>query len=185
VFGSVAPVTGHVAGTVTISARPAGSKKGYKTLATVKLASTDSNFAAAPKVAPGNWQFQTVFTDTGQVTTSPPKTITFKLGTKPKTSVSRDSTKVSGQVVVVPATVKPRATSKGGTVKLLVLKATNAAKPQFNQKDKAEVRKGKNTVTLQATLSGAGHYLLELKYSSNGSAASYTTLRGVTIKSTK
>ena len=41
-------------------------------------------------------------------------------------------------------------------VKLLVLKATNPAKPQFNQKDKAEVRKGKNTVTLRTKLSGAG-----------------------------
>ena len=65
-----------------------------------------------------------------------------------------------------------------------MLKATNPAKPQFNQKDKAEVRKGKNTVTLRAKLSGPGHYLLELQYVSKGSASSYTTLRGVTIKST-
>ena len=184
VFGTVAPGFGHVKGTVTISGRPAGSKKGYKKLATVKLAANDGNFAAAPKLDPGNWQFKAVFADTGQVTTSPAKTVTFKLGAKPKTSVSRDSTKVSGQFVKVPATVKPRAASKGGVVKLLVLKATNPAKPQFNQKDKADVRKGKNTVTLKTKLSGAGHYLLELKYSSNGSTASYTTLRGVTIKST-
>jgi tungstate transport system substrate-binding protein len=184
VFGSVAPATGHVAGTVTISGRPAGSKKGYKTLATVKLASTDSNFAAVPKLAPGKWQLQAVFADAGQVTTSPAKTITFKLGAKPKTSVSRDSTTVKGQIIKVPATVKPRATSKGGTVKLLVLKATSPAKPQFNQKDKAEVRKGRNTVKLKAKLSGPGHYLLELQYVSKGSTSSYTTLRGVTIKST-
>jgi tungstate transport system substrate-binding protein len=185
VFGSVAPGTGHNKGTVTISARPTGSKKGYKKLATVKLAASDSNFAAAPKLGAGKWQLKAVFADSGQVTTSPAKTITFKLGTKPKTSVSRDSTKVSGQFVKVPATVKPRAASKGGVVKLLVLKATNPAKPQFNQKDKAEVRKGKNTVTLRTKLSGAGHYLLELSYSSKGSTTSYTTLRGVTIKSTK
>ena len=185
VFGSVAPGTNHSKGTVTISGRPVGSKKGYKKLATVKLAATDSNFAAAPKLGPGNWQFQAVFADTGQVTTSPAKTITFKLGAKPKTSVSRDSTTVKGQVIKVPATVKPRAAAKGGVVTLLVLKATNPAKPQFNQKDKADVRKGKNTVTLKTKLSGAGHYLLELKYSSNGSTASYTALRGVTIKSTK
>ena len=112
-----------------------------------------------------------MFADPGQVTTSPAKTITFKLGAKPKTSVSRDSTTVKGQVIKVPATVKPRAASKGGVVKLLVLKATNPAKPQFNQKDKADVRKGKNTVTLKTKLSGAGHYLLELKYSSKGSAS--------------
>jgi tungstate transport system substrate-binding protein len=185
VFGTVAPGTGHVKGTVTISGRPAGSKKGYKKLATVKLAATDGNFAAAPKLAPGNWQFKAVFADTGQVTTSPAKTVTFKLGAKPTTSVSRDSTTVSGQFVKVPATVKPRAAAKGGTVKLLVLKATNPAKPQFNQKDKAEVRKGKNTATLKTKLSGAGHYLLELQYVSKGSTSSYTTLRGVTIKSTK
>ena len=185
VFGSVAPGTSHVKGTVTISRRPAGSKRAYKKLATVKLAATDGNFAATPKLAPGNWQFKAVFADPGQVTTSPAKTVTFKLGAKPKTSVSRDSTTVKGQVVKVPATVKPRAAANGGTVKLLVLKATNPAKPQFNQKDKAEVRKGKNTVTLKTKLSGAGHYLLELQYSSNGSTASYTTLRGVTIKSTK
>jgi tungstate transport system substrate-binding protein len=185
VFGTVAPGFGHVKGTVTISGRPVGSNKDYKKLATVKLAANDGNFAAAPKMDPGNWQFKAVFADTGQVTTSPAKTITFKLGTKPKTSVSRDSTKVNGQFVKVPATVKPRATSKGGVVKLLVLKATNPAKPQFNQKDKADVRKGKNTVTLKTKLSGAGHYLLELKYSSKGSTASYTTLRGVTIKSTQ
>ena len=94
VFGTVAPGTGHVKGTVTISGRPAGSKKNYKKLATVKLAANDSNFAAAPKLAPGNWQFKAVFADTGQVTTSPAKTVTFKLGAKPKTSVSRDSTSV-------------------------------------------------------------------------------------------
>jgi tungstate transport system substrate-binding protein len=185
VFGTVAPGTGHVKGTVTISGRPAGSKKGYKTLSTIKLASTDGNFAGAPKLAPGNWQLRAVFADAGQVTTSPAKTVTFKLGTKPKTSVSRDSTKVSGAVIKVPATVKPRAAAKGGVVSLLVLKATNPAKPQFNQKDKADVRKGKNTVTLRTKLSGPGHYLLELKYSSKGSTASYTTLRGVTIKSTQ
>jgi hypothetical protein len=185
VFGTVAPGSGHVKGTVTISGRPVGSKKGYKTLATVKLNANDGNFAAAPKLAPGNWQFKAVFADAGQVTTSPAQTVTFKLGGAPKTSVSRDSTKVSGQVVSVPATVKPRAAVQGGTVKLLVLKATSPAKPQFNQKDKADVRKGKNSVTLTTKLSGAGHYLLELKYSSKGSTASYTTLRGVTIKSTQ
>jgi tungstate transport system substrate-binding protein len=184
VFGAVAPGSGHVKGTVTISGRPAGSKKSYKTLATVKLKSTDSNFAAAAKQAPGKWQLRAVFADPGQVTTSPAKTVTFTLGAKPKTSVSRDSTTVKRQTVKVPATVKPRATAKGGTVKLLVLKATSPAKPQFNQKDKAEVRKGKNTVTLKTKLSGPGHYLLELKYSSKGGTASYTTLRGVTIKST-
>jgi tungstate transport system substrate-binding protein len=184
VFGTVAPGFGHVNGTVTISGRPAGSKKSYTKLATVKLAANDGNFAAAPKLAPGNWQFKAVFADTGQVTTSPAKTVTFKLGATPKTSVSRDSTKVSGTSIKIPATVKPRAAAKGGVVKLLVLKATNPAKPQFNQKDKADVKKGKNTVTLKAKLSGAGHYLIELKYSSNGSTASYTTLRGVTIKST-
>ena len=185
VFGSVAPGTGHIKGTVTISGRPVGSKKSYKTLATVKLSGNDGNFAAAPKLASGKWQFKAVFADPGQVTASPAKTVTFKLGAKPKTSVSRDSTKVSGQVVKVPATVKPRAAANGGVVALLVLKATNPAKPQFNQKDKADVRKGKNTVTLRTKLSGAGHYLLELKYSSKGSSASYTTLRGVTIKSTQ
>jgi tungstate transport system substrate-binding protein len=185
VFGSVAPGTGHVKGTVTISGRPEGSKKGFKKLATVKLAATDSNFAAAPKVAPGTWEFKAVFADAGQVTASPAKTITFKLGAKPTTSVSRDSTTVKGHTIKVPATVKPRAAAKGGVVKLLVLKATNPAKPQFNQKDKAEVRTGKNTVTLRTKLSGAGHYLLELSYSSKGSTTSYTTLRGVTIKSTK
>jgi tungstate transport system substrate-binding protein len=184
VFGSVAPSTGHSKGTVTISGRPVGSKKGYKKLATVKLAATDSNFVAAPKLAAGNWQFKAVFADSGQVTTSPAKTITFKLGATPTTSVSRDSTTVKGQTIKVPATVKPRAAANGGVVKLLVLKATSPAKPQFNQKDKAEVRKGKNTSTLKTKLSGAGHYLLELSYSSKGSTASYTTLRGVTIRST-
>ncbi len=183
VFGTVAPGSGHVKGTVTISGRPAGSKQGFKKLATVKLASSDGNFAAAPKLAPGNWEFKAVFADPGQVTASPAKTVTFKLGAAPKTSVARDSTKVSGQLIKVPATVKPKAAASGGTVKLLVFKATNPAKPQFNQKDKAEVRKGRNTVTLRTKLSGAGHYLLELKYSSKGSTASYTTLRGVTIKS--
>jgi tungstate transport system substrate-binding protein len=185
VFGTVAPGFGHVKGTVTISGRPVGSKKAYTKLATVQLAANDGNFAAAPKLAPGNWQLEAVFADTGQVTTSPAKTVTFKLGATPKTSVSRDSTKVSGTSIKVPATVKPRAAANGGVVKLLVLKATNPAKPQFNQKDKADVRKGKNTVTLKTKLSGAGHYLIELKYSSNGSTASYTTLRGVTINSTK
>jgi tungstate transport system substrate-binding protein len=184
VFGTVAPGFSHVKGTVTISGRPAGSKS-YKKLATVKLAATDGNFAAAPKLAPGKWQFKAVFADAGQVRTSPSETVTFTLGAKPKTSVSRDSTKVSGSSIKVPATVKPRAAAKGGVVKLLVLKATNPAKPQFNQKDKAEVRNGKNTVTLRTKLSGAGHYLLELQYSSKGSTSTYTTLRGVTIKSTK
>ena len=182
VFGSVAPGTGHVAGTVTISARPAGSKKAYKKVATVKLAATDSNFAAAPKLAAGKWQFEAVFADPGQVTTSPAKAVTFTLGATPTTSVQRTSTKVSGQTVQVAASVKPTPATKGGIVKLLVLKATNPAKPQFNQKAKASIKKGKKTASLKAKLSGPGHYLLELQYVSKGSTSSYTTLRGVTIK---
>jgi tungstate transport system substrate-binding protein len=184
VFGSVAPGTGHVKGIVTISGRPAGSKKGYKTLATVALAATDANFAATPKLAAGNWQFKAVFADPGQVTTSPAKAAAFKLGAKPKTSVQRTSTKVSGQTVQVAATVKPTPATEGGVVKLLVLKATSPAKSQFNQKAKASVTKGKKTVSLTAKLNGPGHYVLELAYARHGQATSYTTLRSVTIKST-
>jgi tungstate transport system substrate-binding protein len=184
VLGTVAPGFGHVNGTVTISGRPLGSKKGYKTLATIKLAATDGNFVAAPKLAPGKWQFKAVFADAGQVTASPAKTVTFKLGAKPKTAVSRTSTTVSGQTITIPATVKPKAAARGGTVKLLVLEATSPAKPQFDVKAKASVRKGRTKVSLKATLDGPGHYVLELQYVSKGSMSSYTTLRGVTIKST-
>jgi len=184
VFGTVAPGFGHVKGTVTISGRPLGSKKGYKKLATVKLAATDGNFAAALKLAPGKWQFKTVFGDPGQVTTSPAKTATFKLGTKPKTSVSLKSVKLSGQTVKVAGALKPTPTAAGGTVKLLVLKATNPAKPRFNQKAKASVKKGKTDVSVRAKLNGAGHYVVELEYVSKGSSSSYTQTRSVTIKST-
>ncbi len=184
VIGSVAPGFNHVKGTVTISGRPAGSKKAYKKLSTVKLASGDGNFAAAPKLAPGKWQFSAVFADPGQVTSSPAKTVTFKLGNKPKTSVSWKSVTVSGQTVKVAGTLKPKPTAKGGTVKLLVLNATNRAKPQFAQKATTSVKKGKTKVSLKTKLSSAGHYVIELEYLSKGSGKSYTQTRSVTIKST-
>jgi ABC-type tungstate transport system permease subunit len=185
VIGTVAPGFGHVKGKVTISARPAGSKKDYKKVATAKLKSNDGNFAAAPKLAKGKWQLEAVFSDPKQVVASPAKTTTVKVGAKPKTSVALQSVKLKGQTVHVSATVKPKPTASGGSVKVLVLKAKNGSKAALRQKAKASVKKGKTSVSLKAKLNGPSHYVLELKYRSKGQAASYTQTRSVTIKSTK
>jgi hypothetical protein len=183
VIGSVAPGFGHVKGTVTISGRPAGSRKSYKKLTTVKLQSSDGNFAAAPKPGKGKWQLKAVFADPNQVVASPAKTTTVRLGAKPKSSVAFKSAKANGQTVKVTGTVKPKPTAGGGTVTLLVLKAKNGAKAQFNQKASATLKKGKTSVSLKSKLNGPGHYVLELKYQSKGRGTSYTQTRSVTIKS--
>jgi tungstate transport system substrate-binding protein len=183
VIGSVAPGFGHVKGTVTISGRPAGSKTSYKKLSTVKLQSSDGNFAAAPKLGKGKWQLKAVFADPKQVVASPVKTTIVTLGAKPKSSVALHSAKANGQTVKVTGAVKPKPTAGGGTVKLLVLKAKNGARAQFNQKASATLKKGRTSVSLKSKLNGAGRYVLELKYQSKGSGTSYTQTRSVTIKS--
>jgi tungstate transport system substrate-binding protein len=185
VIGQVAPGFGHVKGKVTVLARPAGSQKAYKRVATVKLQSTDGNFAAAPKLGKGKWQIKAVFTDPKQVVASPAKTTKVTVGAKPASSVAFSSVKLKGKTVHVSATVKPKPTASGATVKLLVLKAKNGSKAAFSQKAKVTVKQGKTKFSLKAKLGGPSRYVLELKYQSKGQGTSYTQTRSVTIKSTK
>ena len=75
VFGSVAPGTGHVRGTVTVSARHAGHGA-YRRVATVRLASGDGNFAVAVTRAAGRWQFRVAYADPRQVVGTTSRAVT-------------------------------------------------------------------------------------------------------------
>ena len=74
---------------MTLFAAQVGSKKGFKKLATAKLAANDANFAVVlPKLGKGTWLVQAKYQDPGQVVAAPARTVKVTVGAKPKTSVS-------------------------------------------------------------------------------------------------
>ena len=72
IFGTVSPGKSHTKkATVTMLAKPAGSTKAFKKVATDKLATNDANFAAQASLASGNWLIQVKYSDAKQVVAAP------------------------------------------------------------------------------------------------------------------
>ncbi len=117
----VSPGTGHVKATATLYAKQFKSKKGFKKVATVKLAGSDANFASAlSKLAKGTWLIRAKYQDPGQVVTAPTRTIKVNVGGKPATSVSFSSVKVAkGGKLTVSGKIKPGAPSGKATIEVL------------------------------------------------------------------
>ena len=185
VLGSVAPGTGHVKGAVTLYARPLGSKQGYRKLATKRLRSGDGNFASVVGLATGRWQLQARYSDPRTVVAARARTAVLTVAAKGSTSVSYRSLKSSKGAIAASAKVASTSGSARGTVSLLALKTTNGGAPTLRQIAKVTLGTGRSTTTLHGRLTSTGSYTLALEYQVKGHPASYTTLRSVTVKTTK
>ena len=147
IFGSVSPSTGHVKATVTIMARKQGSNKGFKKVATHKLASNDANWAVVPKLGSGKWLVEAKYQDPKAVVAASPRTVKVTVGGKPKTSVSFSSVKVakSGSVTLS-GKIKPGAVKSGATIKVLAMK-TAGGPAKFGKKATVKVKSSKTKFT--------------------------------------
>jgi tungstate transport system substrate-binding protein len=181
--GQVSPGTGHVKATVTLFATQAGSKNGFKKVATYKLAANDANFAVVvPKLGQGTWLVQAKYADSGQVVAAQARTIKVTVGTKPSTSVSFSSVKVAkGGQVTVSGTIKPGAPASGATVQVLTMKTAGGA-PQFGEKTKVKLGAGKTKFTVHFTLKTGSRYYLRLVNNQTGQPPSDSGLKTISVK---
>ncbi len=120
VLGSVAPGSGHAKAKVVVMARQAGSKHGFKQVATDRLSANDGNFAVAVPLAAGRWQFKLKFSDGKRIVAATSKVKTGTVGARAATSVSLRSVKVKNGKVTVTGSVS----AGGGKVALLALRTT-------------------------------------------------------------
>lgn len=181
IFGSVSPGSGHAKATVTILARQVGSKKGFKKIATDKLAASDANFAVVAKLAPGKWLIQAKYQDPKQVVAAPARAATVTVKPKPKTSVSFKSVKVSKGSVTLSGTIKPAAAKGGATIEVLAMK-TAGGPPKFGEKAKLKVKQGKTKFTARFTLKRGLHWVLRLVNNQSGQATSDSGLKTINVK---
>jgi tungstate transport system substrate-binding protein len=184
VIGSVAPGTGHVKGTVTLFARKPGAKK-YRKLTTVRLSSTDGNFATVVKLAAAKWQLQAKYQDPKQVVASKPRTTTVTVRSKASSSVSFASVKLAKSSLTVSGAIRPAAAKGGVKLELLALKTTNGSPAKFSAIAKVTIRSGKSKATLHAKLKGTGRWLIEVEAVRKGAPTTFTKLRAVTVKPAK
>jgi tungstate transport system substrate-binding protein len=182
IFGSVSPSTGHVKAVVTLLAQKQGSKQGFKKVATVNLASNDSNWASAVTLAAGKWAIQAKYQDPSQVVAANPKTVKVTVSAKPKTSVSFGSVKVgSGGSMTVSGSIKPGAVKSGATIEVLAMK-TAGGPPKFGEKTTVKLKSGKTNFTAKFKLKQGFRWVLRLVNQQSGQATSNTKLRTVNVK---
>jgi tungstate transport system substrate-binding protein len=184
VRGQVSPGTGHVKATVTLFATQFGSKKGFKKVATYKLAANDANFAVVlPKLGQGTWLVKAKYSDPGQVVAAPDRTIKVTVGAKPNTSVSFSSVKVAktGGKVTVSGTIKPGAPASGATIEVLTMK-TSGSPPQFGEKTTVKVGSGKTKFTVHFKLKTGFRFVLRLVNKQTGQSPSDTGLKTINVK---
>jgi tungstate transport system substrate-binding protein len=182
--GQVSPGTGHVKATVTLFATQFGSKKGFKKVATVKLAGNDANFAVVlPKLGQGTWLVEAKYADSGQVVAAPERTIKVTVGAKPNTSVSFSSVKVAkkGDKVTVSGTIKPGAPASGATIEVLTMN-TSGGSSQFGEKTKVKVGDGKTKFTVHFKLKTGFRYVLRLVNKQTGQSPSDSGLKTINVK---
>jgi hypothetical protein len=173
VLGSVAPGSGHAKATVAVLARPAGSKHGFKRVATDRLSANDGNFAVAVALAAGRWQFKLKFSDGKRIVAATSKVKTGTVGTRAATSVSLRSVKVSSGKVTVTGSVS----AGGGKVALLALRTTGGA-ARFGTVARANVSGSK--FTLHAKLRRGSRWVLQLEFLKG--APSYSGLRATNVR---
>jgi len=181
--GQVSPGTGHVKATVTLYATQFGSKKGFKKVATDKLAANDANFAVVlPSLGQGTWLVKTKYSDPGQVVAAPDRTIKVTVGSKPNTSVSFSSVKVAkGGKVTVSGTIKPGAPASRATIQVLTMR-TSGGSSQFGEKTTVKVGAGKTKFTVHFKLKTGFRYILRLVNNQTGQSPSDTGLKTINVK---
>ena len=178
------PGTDHVKATVTLFATQVGSKKGFKKVATNKLAANDANFAVIlPKLGQGTWLVKAKYADSGQVVAAPDRTIKVTVGAKPNTSVSFSSVKVAkkGGKVTVSGSIKPGAPGSGATIEVLAMK-TAGGSPTFGEKTTVKVGRGKTKFTAHFKLKAGSRYVLRLVNKQTGQSPSDSGLKTINVK---
>jgi tungstate transport system substrate-binding protein len=181
IFGSVSPGNGHLKATVTILARKVGSKKGFRKIASTRLASNDANFAAVATMAPGKYLIQAKYGDPKQVVAARAQIAKVTVKAKPNTGVSLRSVKVSKGSVRVSGTIKPAAPKGGATVEVVAMK-TSGGPPSFGEKAKLKVKQGRTKFTAHFKLKRGLRWVLRLVHNENGQAPSNTKLRTISVK---
>ena len=179
----VSPDTGHVKATATLFAKQFKSKKGFRKVATVKLATSDANFASAlSKLAKGTWLIRAQYSDPGQVVAAPNRTIKVKVSGKPKTSISFGSVKVGkGGKLTVAGKIKPGAPSGKATVEVLAMK-TAGGPPKFGEKATVKVKRGKTKFTAHFKVKTGFRWVIRMTNNQKGQSTSDTGLRTVNVK---
>ena len=183
ILGQVSPGNSHVKATVALLAKQFGSKKGFKKMATAKLAASDANFAVIlPKLGKGTWLVQAKYSDPGQVVAAKARTVKVTVGSKPATSVSFGSVKVAkGGKLTVSGTIKPGAPASGATVEVLAMK-TAGGSPQFGEKTTVKVGRGNTKFTARFTLKTGFRWVLRLVNKQAGQSPSDSGLKTVNAK---
>ncbi len=182
IFGTVSPGNSHSSkAAVTILAKQVGSKKGFKKVATTKLAASDANFAAVAKLAPGKWLLQVKYGDSKVVTAARTRTTKVNVKAKPKTGVSFKSVKVSKGSVTLKGAIKPGAVKGGATVEVLAMR-TSGGSASFGEKTKVKVKQGKTAFTAHFKLKQGVRWVLRMVNNQNGLASSNTGLKTINVK---
>ena len=181
IFGTVSPGNSHSSkAAVTILAKQVGSKKGFKKVATTKLAASDANFAAVAKLAPGKWLLQVKYGDSKVVTAARTRTTKVNVKAKPKTGVSFKSVKVSKGSVTLKGAIKPGAVKGGATVEVLAMR-TSGGSASFGEKTKVKVKQGKTAFTAHFKLKQGVRWVLRMVNNQNGLASSNTGLKTINV----
>jgi tungstate transport system substrate-binding protein len=182
IFGTVSPGKSHTKkATVTMLAKPAGSTKSFKKVATDKLASNDANFAAQASLAPGNWLIQVKYSDAKQVVAAQARVVKVSVKSKPTTSVSFSSVKVKNGKVTVSGKIKPGAPTSGAKVKILAMR-TSGGSAQFGNKATVKLKAGKTKFTAHFNLARNVHWVLRIVNEQNGKSTSDTGLKTINVK---
>jgi ABC-type tungstate transport system permease subunit len=182
--GQVSPGTGHVKATVTLFATKVGSNKGFKKVATLKLAANDDNFAiVVPGAGQGTWLVKVKYADSGQVVAAPERTIKVTVGGKPNTSVSFTSVKVAktGGKVTVSGTITPGAPASGATIEVLTMRTSNGT-AAFGEKTTVKLGAGNTKFTVHFKLKTGLRYYLRLVNQQTGQSPSDTGLKTINVK---
>ena len=173
VLGSVSPSSGHVKATVVVTARPAGSKGGFKRVATDRLSANDGNFAVAVPLAAGRWQFKLKFSDGKRIVAATSTAKTGTVGARAATSVALRSVNVKNGNVTITGSIS----AGGGKVALLALRTTGGA-ARFGTVARAKVSGSR--FTLHAKLRRGSRWVLQLEYVSG--TPSYSGLRATNVR---
>ncbi len=182
IFGTVSPGKSHTKkATVTMLAKPAGSTKAFKKVATDKLATNDANFAAQASLASGNWLIQVKYSDAKQVVAAQARVVKVSVKSKPSTSVSFSSVKVKKGSVTVSGKIKPGAPASGAKVQILAMK-TSGGPAQFGNKATVKLKAGKTKFTAHFKLKQKLHWVLRIVNNQSGQSASDTGLKTINVK---
>jgi ABC-type tungstate transport system permease subunit len=179
VTGSVAPGTGHVKGTITVLAGPAGSKRGLRRVAMARLAPGEANFAILLPLAAGRWQLKLSYRDPRQVVASSTRTVSVTIGSPPAMTVNWRSTRLKHGSLTLAAALT--AAPSGGKVELLAMNTAPGAPARFRVLRTAGIGAGKTKFTLHARLKRSVRWVLQLEYVPTGQASTFSGLRTANV----